>query len=102
VCIFSGKVSPVFGLAPPHPISTVFAKKPKIQRVCVFGYGSCENNGKSNRSANYGTTNKSASAGFFVSPKTKKCRTGYTRAAENSELRPFAIDIHTQNDTIRA
>lgn len=27
--------------------------------------------GNSNRSANYGTTNKSASAGFFVSPKTK-------------------------------
>ena len=31
----------------------------------------CKKNENSNRSANYGTTNKSASAGFFVSPKTK-------------------------------
>jgi hypothetical protein len=38
----------------------------------------------------------------FLFHQKQKYRTGYTRAAENSELRPFAIDIHTQNDTIRA
>ena len=54
-----------------------------------------------NRSANYGTTNESASAGFFVSPKTKS-RPGYTPSrAENSEITPFAIDFRALFDTIR-
>ena len=53
------------------------------------------------RSANYGTTNESASAGFFVSPKTKS-RPGYTPSrAENSEITPFAIDFRALFDTIR-
>ena len=56
---------------------------------------------KFSRSANYGTTNESASADFFVSPKTKS-RPGYTpRRPENSEITPFAIDFHALFDTIK-
>ena len=52
------------------------------------------------RSANYGTTNESASADFFVSPKTKS-RLGYTpRRPENSEKPLLTLDFHTRFDTI--
>ncbi len=54
-----------------------------------------------NRSANYGTTNESASAGFFVSPKTKRPSRITPGRPENSEIYPFAIDFRALSDTIR-
>ncbi len=78
--------------------SMVFAKKPYTGRVRVCVLLLRENY----RIAKCGTTNESASAGFFVSPKTKNCRTGCTHAAENSEITLFAIDFHAHFDTIRA
>ena len=76
---------------------------PKIshQGVCFFRLWVLKRNANINRSANYGTTNESASAGFFVSPKTKS-RPGYTPSRpENSEITPFAIDFRALFDTIR-
>ena len=115
VCIYNGGIKKRQGYAAPstvpllrHPaLRVIFLKQSyrkkgyaslrpdhsdfaKNQRLCAFAFGcrSCVVF-KLNRSANYGTTNKSASAGFFVSPKTKN-RPGYTPSRpENSEIHPF-------------
>jgi hypothetical protein len=38
---------------------------------------------------------------FCFAKNKKNCHTGYTRVAEISEKRPFAIDFHAHFDTIR-
>jgi hypothetical protein len=84
------------GKASPHPVNDGFRQKTCYSvKFVLLTYE------KFNRIAKCGTTNESASADFFVSPKTKNCRTGYTRAAENSEIRLLTLDIHTHFDTIR-